>query len=323
MTVAMRDRAPRPGSLVFHPPAMRPAIVRTLACLLALVVSSSCRRDEGLVGTSGAPLVMVLSPGHGTDAVRVRELERLLSRESGLTVEVRVAPNSDSAVRMAGSPNTDAALLTLFEYLFCRKLFGVSAALRVVRKGGATEHHGEILVKSDSEAKSLADLRGKKVAFVDRYSSTGYVLPSKLLLDRGVNVEPVFTGSHEAALAELRAGHAAAAATYAGAGAGSGDLRALASTPEVPNEPVFFRSRLAPDKRRQMVDALARIARSDDGKRLLAGMADVEGFVPTTDDDYAAARALITSIGQSERDLIPRGWTLSNEQERKPGDLAP
>ena len=136
-------------------------------------------------------------------------------------------------------------------------------------------------------------------------------------------MEPVFTGSHEAALTELRAGHTAAAATYAGASVGSSDLRTLASTPEIPNEPVFFRPKLPADTRQRIIDALMRIASSEDGKRLLDGMANVEGFVPTTDGDYDSARAMITSIGRSEPDLIPSGWTLSNEQERKPGDLAP
>jgi phosphonate transport system substrate-binding protein len=299
-------------------------MLRSVASLLVVaLLVVACRRDEQSVGDQSSPVVMVLSPAHGSDPARVRELGAALERESGLRVDLRVAPNSESAVRMAGSPNTDVALLTLFEYLFCRQLYGTSAALRVVRKGGATTHHGEILVRADSDARSLTDLRGKTMAFVDRYSSTGFVLPSKLLLDSGVKVEPLFTGSHEAAIAAVRSGRAAAAATYAGAAAGSGDLRALARTAEIPNEPVFFRAGLGADKKRRLVAALERIAASAEGQRILGGIANIEGLVPTTDADYQSARALISSIGRSERDLVPSGWTLANEQEQKPGDLAP
>ncbi|MBK7586391.1 MAG: PhnD/SsuA/transferrin family substrate-binding protein [Myxococcales bacterium] len=297
--------------------------IRLLALLLVALALWSCRRQEDQVGSRGAPLVLVLSPAHGADAARVKELEKLLEAESGLELELRVAPSSDAAVRMAGSPNTDAALLTLFEYLFCRQLYGVNAGLRVRRKGGAETHHGELVVKKGSGIAKLTDLDGKKMAYVDRYSTTGYVLAAKLLADAKVNVTPSFAGSHEAALSEVRAGRAAGAATYAGATAGMADLESVATTPEMPNEPVFFRSGLDPEKRRKLAAALSAVAGREDGKRVLGGMANIEGFAPTDDAAYDAAKALIGSIGQSVKNLIPNGWLVANEKESKPGDLAP
>ncbi len=295
----------------------------TIVIALAATLMLSCRRDQKSLGASGAPLVMVLSNAHGAKSAEVRELETLLRRESGLAIELRVAPSSEAAVRMAGNPNTDAALLTLFEYLFCRQLHGVSAGLRIVRKGGATMHHGEVVVAKNSGIRTLADLGGRKFAFVDRYSSTGYVLPAKELEDAGVKVERVFAGSHEAALAELRSGRVAGAATYAGASATMPDLVAIASTPDIPNEPVFFRKDLDADKRQRVTQALMRVAESNDGKRILSALADIEGFRETSDRDYDQAQALISSIGRSVKDLVPSGWIVSNETERRPEDLAP
>jgi phosphonate transport system substrate-binding protein len=299
--------------------------LRSMALLLALLVLAplGCRREEKRIGQPGAPVVMVLSPAHGADAARVQELEHMLREASGLEVELRVAPSGEAAVRMAGSPNTDAALLTVFEYLFCRQLHGVTAALRVVRKGGATSHHGELVARRDGDVKKVSDLAGKKVAYVDRYSTTGYLLAAKLLADAGIEAKSTFTGTHDSALAELKAGRADAAATYADAVKGDDELTVLAHTQDIPNEPLFFRANLAAEKRKSLTDAFLKIATTDDGRRVLAGMANIEGFATTTDSDYQSTADVFTSIGKSVKDLIPRGWMLSNEQERRPGDLAP
>lgn len=298
-------------------------MLQRLFALFALaIVLTDCRREEQKVGHE-APLVMVLSPTHGADATRVKELQAMLERESGLRVELRVAPSAEAAVRMAGSPNTDAALLTVFEYLFCRQLHGVTAGLKVVRTGGAVSHHGEIVALKSRGAKSLSDLEGKRIAYVDRYSSTGYILPAKLLADAKVGATPVFAGTHQAAISELKAGRTDAAATYADAVTGDPELTVLAKTQDMPNEPVFFRASLDKDKRDKLVAALEKVARSDEGRRVLGGMANLEGFVPATDAEYIATADLVTSIGKSVKDVVPRGWTLSNEAERRPADLAP
>lgn len=298
---------------------------RLLALALVLVglAPAGCRRDEQQLGSPGAPLVVVLSESHGSDAARVRELERLLAKASGLQVELRVASTSEEAVRMAGSPNVDAALLSVFEYLFCRQLHGAKAGLRVIRVGGAKTHHGEIVAKSSGPVKSLADLSGKKIAFVDRYSSTGYLLPSKLLADAKVSVVPVFAGTHEAALAQLKAGRVDAAATYGDGVKGDPELVVLGKTPELPNEPLFFREKLDAQKRQKLVDAFQAVAKSAEGKAVLGGIAHIEGFEPATDADYAAAASVIDGIGKSVKDVVPQGWIVSHEAESRPGDLAP
>jgi len=306
-------------------PDRSPNLTRRAAlALVALgVLCLSCRREEGGLGSPNAPLVVLLSESHGADPARVKELERVLSQASDLKVEVRVAPNSEEAVRMAGTPGVDAALLSTFEYLFCRQLYGVEAALVAVRLGGATSHQGDIVALANGPLQKLSELEGRKVAYVDRYSSTGYLLAQKLLFDANVHVTPVFTGSHEAALQALREGKADAAATYADSVEGQSDLRVLATTPALPNEPVFFRSGLLPEKRQKLTKAFEQLSASPEGKHALAGIAHIEGFKATSDRDYAGASALISSVGKSVKDVVPRGWIVSNEAERKPSDLAP
>jgi phosphonate transport system substrate-binding protein len=290
---------------------------------LSSLMLGACGREQSAVGKPQSPLVMVLSPAHGRKPERVKALRDFVADHSGLAFEARVAKDGEDALRRVGSPNTDLGLLTLFEYLFAHQQFGVQAALQVVRHGGARTYQGEILVRADSKQRTLSDLDGAKIAYVDRYSTTGFLLAAKKLADAKLRVEPVFTGSHAQALTALREGRVAAAAVYVGAANDDPAFLSVSKTEPIPNEPVFFRAKLDADRRRRVTEALIAFGASEPGRATLAEMADISGFVPVTSADYDAAFALVQAAGKSVRDLVPRGWVVANERDRSPADLAP
>lgn len=57
-------------------------------------------------------------------------------------------------------------------------------------KGGKVEYRSMIIVRTDSPIRTLADLRGKIIAFEDDYSTSGYFLPKSALLRAGLKVRP-------------------------------------------------------------------------------------------------------------------------------------
>lgn len=57
-------------------------------------------------------------------------------------------------------------------------------------KGGKAEYRSMIIVRTDSPIRTLADLRGKIIAFEDDYSTSGYFLPKSALLGAGLKVRP-------------------------------------------------------------------------------------------------------------------------------------
>jgi ABC-type phosphate/phosphonate transport system substrate-binding protein len=150
---------------------------------------------------------------------------------------------------------------------------------------------------------------------------TGFLLPAKLLRDAGVEVRPVWLGSHDAALEALRAGRVMAAAHYKGSVVGQPAFRVLAHTPPIANEPVFVQPDLAAEARDALRRGLVEVARG--GPWLLEGVAGATGFRAAAAATYAEARAMVRAAGQAVEDLVPEGWVRANERRRPLWSYAP
>jgi phosphonate transport system substrate-binding protein len=289
-----------------------------------LILPLGCKtRDLDAVGEPDTPFVLMLSPAYEVDAAERERLDAALEEASGLTVEVRVARSEGAAVASAGAYHVDAWLLPVFDYLLCRREYDVEAGLQVVRAGDTHEYTGEILVRADSGIESLDQLSGKTMGYVSRYSTSGYLLAMDMVREAGVEVSPVFTGSHRASLEALREGTVDAIATYVGAEEEDPSLRAIATTESIPNEPVFFRSDLKAETRQRFSDGLVAMAGTPEGQALLGEMADITGFVPVSDEVYEPAFELIREAGENIEDLVPQGWWIVNENRRGASHLEP
>ncbi|HUQ03198.1 MAG TPA: PhnD/SsuA/transferrin family substrate-binding protein [Kofleriaceae bacterium] len=273
------------------------------------------RRQRTTAGKPGNPVVLVLSPAHG-DADVARRLGDALSRESGITVEVHATRTRAEAFQLAGQPTVDGGILPILDYLLAHQEHGVQASLQLLRgRSGSHDVSAVLLVKADSPITTVEELAGKPVAFADRSSTTGYLLAARLLQDRRVTVQPVFTGDHAASLAQLASGTVVAAATFAAERTG---VRVLAETGTVPNEPVFFHPRLPRATRDRLVAAFIAIAASPDGRAILAGIADTAGVAAIDDSAYGAVNDVLAATRHDLVDLVPDGRTLVERSRRPP-----
>ncbi len=273
-------------------------------------------RDLELVGEAGCPFVLLLSPAHQADRDDLDALESFVHEHSGLHLEARVAESQAKAIAGAGAHGADAWLLPLFDYLFCHQEYGAQARLQVLRRG-RTDYHGVIVVQADEPIEGLADLEGAPLAFVERYSTSGFVYPARLLRDAGVQPKPVFAGAHDRALALLRDGKVAAAATYRAAVVEDPSLRIVAKTHPIPNEPVFFRKGLEPHKRDRFVEALMAFSETPGGKQVLDRIAGIEGFRRIDDFAFRSVHEDIRGAERAIQDLVPKGWWI-HHQNRAP-----
>ena len=66
-------------------------------------------------------------------------------------------------------------------------------------KKGVAEYHSLIVTRDDSDIETIEDLRGKIIAFDDPFSSSGYLLPKAMLLERGLKMVEVLDADHPVA----------------------------------------------------------------------------------------------------------------------------
>lgn len=263
------------------------------------------------------PLVIVFGPQHAPhnpEALRAR-----LARASHLRLELRTVASSNAAIDQLQAGRADAALLPLFDYLFCADVFDVEPLVQVLRGDARSTHAGELVVLADSPLRTVRELGGRRVGYVDRFSVTGFLLPAARIRGADVEVEPVWLGTHAAVVAAVRDGRVAAGATYSGHAATDARLRVLASTGTIANEPIFVQWSVPNDVRQALRDAL--LAENDSDA--LDGLADITGFRAPPAGTYEAALTTVAAAGQRVEDIVPAGWLRANEHRRPLWTYAP
>ena len=286
------------------------SIARAMAWLALAAVLAGCGgRKESEIGTPREPLVVVVSPAQALAGSEesLRFIARELSSRTGLTVVARTAASPLDAVEQLGRRQADAGILRLEEYLMARDAYGVIASRRLLHGNGDASYDGVILVRAADPARDVQALSGRRFAFVDPYSVSGFLLPALRLIQAGVHVDAAFAGSHDQAIAALVRGEAAAAATYADLAAGRRELRILARTGTIPNEPLVFRRGMLAGKREAVATALQSLAGTEEGRRLLPAVGYITGFGPVHEAEYDAVHDLLRSAGASAYDLVPGG----------------
>ncbi|GAB1469837.1 hypothetical protein MASR2M66_07140 [Chloroflexota bacterium] len=138
-----------------------------------------------------------------------------LNEATGLTFEV-VVPTSYAATieEMCASPSDTMAFIPAFGYVLANDLCGVDVSFKAVRRGWGV-YWTMIVVARDSDIQTIEDLNGKKFAFPDAGSTSGYLVPSVMLKDAGVVVgEELEAGGHPQAVRAVYTGEADFAAAY-------------------------------------------------------------------------------------------------------------
>ncbi|MCB0063113.1 MAG: PhnD/SsuA/transferrin family substrate-binding protein [Caldilineaceae bacterium] len=138
-----------------------------------------------------------------------------LNEATGLTFEVSV-PTSYAATieEMCASPADSMGFIPGLGYVLANQLCGVDVAYKAVRFGNDV-YWAQILVARDGDIQSIDDLAGKKWAYPDAGSTSGYLAVLPLLADNGIEVgETLEAGGHTGAVRAVYNGEADFASTF-------------------------------------------------------------------------------------------------------------
>jgi phosphonate transport system substrate-binding protein len=209
------------------------------------------------------PLHLVLTPSQKpTDLLATgEEFGKVLSRLTGVPVRVTVASDYAAVIEALRNRTADLAFVHPGGYVLASR---EAKATIVVRNlwHGKSSFTSRIFVLKESGIKSVEELRGRTIAFVDPASSSGYIYPMVLLIQRGLvkNRDPktffkevVFSGAHDASMRALLNGHVDAIASfdlareqYLPNAAERERIVFVAETPEIPEAGICARAGLDP-----------------------------------------------------------------------------
>lgn len=280
---------------------------------------TSCEFKKDTLGSSKNPIKLHLVPSHDvkvlTDNAEV--LKEYLEDKTPYKFEVMIPQSFVAVVEAFGTKRADMAAINTYGYHLAHEKYGAEARLTVIRFGIAT-YQSQFLARADSKIKTLQDLAGKKLAFVDPASTSGYLLPYKTLKDRKIlPKETVFAMKHDSVVSMIYQGQVDAGATYYAPPQNGvmDDARRLVKTqyPDVeekvkiielsepiPNDPIVFRKDLPEEMKEKIVAALLAFVATPEGQKAMDRIVGATNLKKATDSDYDSVREIFKDLGPKE-----------------------
>ncbi|GAB4435104.1 MAG: hypothetical protein Fur0044_32390 [Anaerolineae bacterium] len=157
----------------------------------------------GELGSAENPINVLFVPSvdAGVIVTGGEVMAEALNKATGLTFKVDVPTSYAATVEaMCASPENTIGFIPAFGYVLANNRCGVEVGMAAVRRG-LSWYAAQFLVQRDSDIKEIKDLAGKKWAVPELTSTSGYLYPSVMLKEAGVEPgEVVEAGGHPQAV---------------------------------------------------------------------------------------------------------------------------
>lgn len=315
---------------------MRPS--HRLLFLFALsILLSSCDATAYRDDAVKKKIVIGLNPSERGENVQrnARTLATLIEKSTGIPVEIFVAQDYTGLVLALRSHTVDFAFFAPLSYVFAEREADARVLLKAERKG-RPYYFGCIIVNADSSYRTLADLKGKTIAWVDPTSASGHLFPKAALIEAGIDPEThfaqqTFAGGHDAVILSVINGTIAAGATYSndttgqsgswtqlGEGSFNRKVRPIFFSRPIPGDNLATTQHLI-DEQPELVakvrDGVMNLTKDSAGRALMQSMYHVDAMIPATSEDYQpvrdAAEMLHLDITGKPNPELARNETIS------------
>lgn len=300
------------------------ALKLSLAIALGTIISA-CTIDKGELGSEKNPVKLYFVPSVDAKVIEsnAKIIETWLEANTPYKFETAIPASFIAVVEAFGSKRADVAALNTFGYILANEKYGAEAKLTALRHGSAT-YQSQFIAKADGPIKTIADFAGKKMAFVDPASTTGFLLPKKTLNDKGIKPsQEVFAMKHDSVVSMIYQGQVDGGATFYSPEADGEiqDARRLVKTqyPDVekkikiielsepvPNDPIVFRKDMPEEMKIKIIEAFVKFIKTPEGLQAFKNIYSYTDLKPATDADYDAVRAMLKSLGKSAEDLMKK-----------------
>ena len=233
----------------------------------------------------------------------LKPISDYLSERLGVKVEAFTASNYIGVVEGLGSGSVDFGIIPPFSSLLAQKQSNAKPILTSKGKTGKPGYTAELYVRKDSGIKSLQDVKGKKIAFVDPSSSSGYIYPGAMLVNAGLNLDKdisyQFSGGHDKSLQLLLNKDVDVIATFDGVEdryakdfpQAKTDIQKLATSDMIPGVMVTTSDKMDKELQKKLEQALRDIEKDPKMKELFTKMFSITGFTDVDQDAYKKVEA--------------------------------
>ncbi|MCX7781941.1 MAG: phosphate/phosphite/phosphonate ABC transporter substrate-binding protein [Negativicutes bacterium] len=269
-----------------------------------MAVSGERLQEIAIKHKSTNEIIFGVNPFTAPEIIRqtYKPILESVARKIGAQAKVVIVSDYESLGHAIAKKIVDVGWFSPFAYVSAKeKDKGITPIVTPVVNNSAS-YKGFIVARKDGLIKNIADLKGKRFAFVDPKSASGYLFPKALLAEQGLKPETyfgetLFLGSHDNVIENVLNGSVDGGATYSEAltaarksGKSVDDLIIIAETEDIPKDAIAARQGLDA----VLVEELRRAFMSMNDKTGqnsgLLRQTGLNGFVYCSDDRYDIIR---------------------------------
>jgi phosphonate transport system substrate-binding protein len=294
-----------------------------LALIMSMIVPAmifAAGTQEGAINPDVLQVQLIPSRDMAyLDAQRM-PMQQLLEAELGRKVNVTVATDYNALIEGMASEQIHVGLLATTAYVMAADEGAAEAILKSLRydvddKGALLKdkplvsgYKSQLVANPAAGIKSVADLKGKKIAIASFTSTSGFVWPANLLADFNLDPEKDVTwvnvGGHDNAILAVYNKEADAAFTFKDARnlfekeSFYADLMAkvvlVSNTSEIPNDTISVIPNLDPVLKERVRLAFINMVKKPEGLLIMQKIYNHEGYAPAKDSDYDQVRTYLS-----------------------------
>lgn len=277
--------------------------------LLKFAVAAALTLGLGAPGHAADPnpdtLKVALLPDENASELikRNQPLKDHLERELGKKVQLIVTTDYSSMIEAMRFGRIDLAYFGPLSYVLAKSKADIEPFAAMVSDGKPT-YRSVVIANVNANVNSLGDIKGKKVAFGDRASTSSHLIPKTLMAEAGVvqdrDYREHFVGSHDAVAVNVANGNAEVGglseviwkALLERKLVDASKVKAIAYSKEYPQYPWTMRTDLKPELKDKIRATFVNLKDPAVLKNFKAS-----GFAPITDKDYDVIREMGKLLG--------------------------